>query len=170
MATNPTRDNTSIGMRPHFLRNMRRHVTRNSHRDNHDCINESPITVLANPVNNTVPVANSADTDQDVIGNQLRQALGVLPGTPSVLPAPQQVNIADENHLGLIFIRPSGRNDVILTGEVADCLALPWLSGGDAVGMTTTDKGNGTETVTLWDNSVFGISPKRFLHIKSTEP
>jgi hypothetical protein len=119
-------------------------------------------------VANTGIAADSADPDNDGILNILEYAFNTDPNVAN--PSPVSFAIAN-NHLTLKFQRTHpAPPDITYLYEVADALTGPWQSGPAWTTQTTTDNGNGTETVTVTDNLSTSSQVTHFLRIAITSP
>ncbi len=111
----------------------------------------------------------AADPDQDGVSNLLEYALAMNPHVPSTanLPRTLVVPVSADLFVGLTYTRLKGATDLTFTPEFS---SVPDSSGYTASAFTavsTVDNGDGTETVTLRDNSTLGeTNPRRFVRLR----
>ena len=100
-------------------------------------------------------------------------ALGADPTISSVLPAWQAVDASGSRYMQLQFIRPTGRSDVTVTGQVSPSMANGSWSSLPVEVTTTITAGPiaGQETITIRDLTPIGGAPGRhFLRVLVTQP
>ena len=110
--------------------------------------------------------------DSDADGNDLvlvlEYAFGITPNANEYRNVPVSVVLVhpgtNEEHAGLIYLRPSDALDLEFTIEVTDDLGN-WLAGDDQIEeISVLDNGDGTETVTVRDKTSLA-SGGRFLRL-----
>jgi autotransporter-associated beta strand protein len=113
----------------------------------------------------------AADFDLDGVVNLLEYALGTSPSAPSVVPAASVLENAGSRFLQLVWTRPIGRGDAVVTGETsADLTSGSWSSSAVLVSTTITPAGPGMETVTVRLVDPIGAAGMRFLRARVTLP
>jgi Domain of unknown function (DUF5060) len=108
--------------------------------------------------------ANSADPGNDGIVNILAYAFGLNPLVHNSDP----ISVAQTgNHLTVTFNRPHpAPTDISYLPQVAgDVTSGIWNSGPSYTSQTVTNNGNGTETVTVTDQTPIGSAQAHFMRI-----
>jgi len=114
---------------------------------------------------NTGIAADDADPDHDSLINLFEYAFNTDPNAPN--PSPVSFALAGD-HLTITFMRAHpAPADIAYLFEVADdVVAGPWQAGSAFTTQTVTDNHDGTETVTVIDNTAVPSSAAHFLRIR----
>ena len=106
-----------------------------------------------------------ADPDLDGLANIVEYAMDSDPNVVSALPRPQIQPWEEETMWFFTFVRPVGRSDVVLRGEMSVDL-LTWTSSPPGVQMMTQNLGNGTERIFIGTPYTGRV---RYLRIEATK-
>lgn len=113
--------------------------------------------------------ADTADPDHDDLINLFEYAFNTDPKTPN--PSPITFDLVG-SHLTISFLRTHpAPADITYLFEVAeDVVSGPWQSGPAFTTVTASDNHDGTETVTVSDNTPVPSSAAHYLRIRISRP
>ena len=111
----------------------------------------------------------NADPDHDLLDNLLEYALGTNPlSADGNAITCSVVNIGGTNYLALTFTRLTCRNHLTYTVQTATDLQV-W-NDTNTTEISSTDNGDGTETVTVRSNTPYPSLAKEFIRLQVTTP
>jgi glucose/arabinose dehydrogenase len=117
---------------------------------------------------------NQVDFDHDGLNNLLEYAMGLDPretDDPARLPSVYFEKVAGQNYVALRYQRPiNGRTDVTYIVQVTDNLTS-WSSGPSVTTtISTVANGDGTETVSVRDDTPTTGASRRFIRLLISNP